>query len=91
MRRAYERRLIEIIEEGMEQGLFGATDAHVAAFAILALLTGVNIWYRPNGRLSRNEIVALHTRLVLDGLRGAGQKKVNHQGTKTPRRTRRKT
>lgn len=91
MRRAYERRLIAIIEDGVAQGVFAKTDAPVAAFAILALLTGVCTWYRPTGRLDRDEIVAVHTRLVLDGLRGASQKKVNHQGTKTPRRTRRKT
>jgi hypothetical protein len=98
MRRAYERRLIEIIEDGMAKGAFATTDARVAAFAILALLTGVCTWYRPTGRLGRDEIVAVHTRLVLNGLRGgtatkpgASQKKVNHQGTKTPRRTPRKT
>jgi AcrR family transcriptional regulator len=69
MRRAYERRVIEIIETGIEAGAFAPTDARVAAFAILALLTGVCTWYRPNGRLGRDEIVAVHTRLVLNGLR----------------------
>jgi AcrR family transcriptional regulator len=69
MRRAYERRVIEIIETGIETGAFAPLDARVAAYAILALLTGVCTWYRPNGRLGRDEIVAVHARLVLDGLR----------------------
>lgn len=69
MRRAYERRVIEIIESGIEDGVFAPTDARVAAFAILALLTGVCTWYQPKGRLDRDEIVAVHTRLVLNGLR----------------------
>ncbi len=45
MRRAYERRVIEIIEAGIDNGAFAPTDAPVAAFAILALLTGVCTWY----------------------------------------------
>lgn len=69
LRRAYERRLTDIIEAGMSEGTFAATDPRVATFAILALLTGVCTWYRPNGRLGRDEIVAIHTKLVLDGIR----------------------
>ncbi len=78
MRRAYERRVIEIIETGIKAGVFAPTDAPVAAFAILALLTGVCTWYRPNGRLTRDEIIAVHTRLVLNGLRtGDAPKRVS--------------
>ncbi|HEY1720786.1 MAG TPA: TetR/AcrR family transcriptional regulator [Magnetospirillaceae bacterium] len=69
MRRAYERPLIAIIEAGIASGDFAPTDARVAAFAILALLTSVCTWYRPNGRLNRDEIVAVHTQLVLNGLK----------------------
>ena len=84
MRRAYERPLIAIIEDGIEAGVFAPTDARVAAYAILALLTGVCVWYRPNGRLGRDEIVAVHTRLVLDGLSAGGVKGV------TPKRASRR-
>ncbi len=85
MRRAYERRLIEIVEDGIARRIFAPTDARVAAFAILALLTGVCTWYRPTGRLSREEIVAVHTRLVLDGLRGGAGKRVAPRRSPTKR------
>lgn len=68
LRRAYERRLTDIIEAGIGEGTFATTDPRVSTFAILALLTGVCTWYRPNGRLSRDEIVAIHTKLILDGI-----------------------
>lgn len=68
LRRAYERRLTDIIESGIARREFAPIDARVATFAILAMLTGVCTWYRPNGRLSRDEIVSVHTKLVLDGI-----------------------
>lgn len=68
LRRAYERRLTDIIESGIARKEFAPVDPRVATFAILAMLTGVCTWYRPNGRLSRDEIVSIHTKLVLDGI-----------------------
>ena len=68
LRRRYERRLAEIIEQGIAEGLLAPTDVRVASFATLALLTGVCTWYRPRGRLSEAEIVDIHVQLALDGL-----------------------
>ena len=42
-------------------------DARVAAYAILAMLTGACTWYKPDGRLTKAEMVELHTDLVLHG------------------------
>ncbi|WP_135469372.1 TetR/AcrR family transcriptional regulator [Crenalkalicoccus roseus] len=69
MRRSYEGRLIALLDAGVATGELDIPDTHVAAYAILAMLTGVCTWYRPDGRLSKEELVALHTRLVLDGVR----------------------
>lgn len=68
MRHHYEARLIRLLEEGMEAGLLGFDDARITAFAMLAMLTGVCTWYRADGRLTPAEIVALHTRLALEGV-----------------------
>lgn len=68
MRRAYERRLGDILDQGVAQGVFDCGDARIATFAILAMLTGVCTWYRSNGRLGRDQIIDIHTRLVLRGL-----------------------
>jgi AcrR family transcriptional regulator len=72
LRRRYEQRLAGIIGDGIASGELAATDVRVASFATLALLTGVCTWYRPRGRLSEADVVALHVRLALDGLRRGG-------------------
>src|SRR5882757_3281527 len=68
LRGAYERRLAEILAEGVSEGVFEVVDIQVATFAILALLTGICTWYRPGGRLTKEAIVAAHEKLVLSGV-----------------------
>ena len=68
LRRAYEQRLAAILADGHATGVFQVPDIAVTTYAILALLTGVASWFRPDGRLDEDEIVAIHRRLVLHGL-----------------------
>ncbi|MTJ83622.1 MAG: TetR/AcrR family transcriptional regulator [Telmatospirillum sp.] len=68
LRRDYERRLIAILEQGAAEGRFAGGDAAVAAYGILAMLTGVCNWFRPRGRLGADEVVALYTRMVLNAV-----------------------
>jgi AcrR family transcriptional regulator len=68
LRGAYERRLADILIEGVAEGEFEVVDIQVATFAILALLTGLTTWYRPGGRLTREAIVAAHEKLVLSSV-----------------------
>jgi AcrR family transcriptional regulator len=79
LRGAYERRLADILAEGVSEGVFEVVDIQVATFAILALLTGICTWYRPGGRLTREAIVAAHEKLVLSS--------VTPGGSATPART----
>lgn len=53
LRRRYEGELQAILEGGQAAGLFTLPDAKLAALALIAMLTGVNTWYREGGRLSR--------------------------------------
>ncbi|GLS18960.1 TetR family transcriptional regulator [Labrys miyagiensis] len=73
LRRDYERRLADILAEGAADGVFTVPDVKVATYAILAQLTGVVGWYAPDGRLSEDEVVALHYQLVLRGIRESAQ------------------
>jgi AcrR family transcriptional regulator len=68
LRRDYEARLATILAEGAAGGLISVPDVKVATYAILAQLTGVVGWYAPGGRLSEDEVVALHRQLVLHGI-----------------------
>ncbi|CCE01052.1 TetR/AcrR family transcriptional regulator [Bradyrhizobium sp. STM 3809] len=68
LRGAYERRLADILTDGVAQGVFDVDDIQVATFAIIALLTGLCSWYRPGGRLTKDAIIAAHEKLVLSGV-----------------------
>ncbi len=70
LRRRYERRLIDILEQGEAAGLFCCGDARVAAYGILSMLTGVCTWFRPHGRLSKEQVIAIYSDQVLGGLMG---------------------
>ncbi|MGY4308811.1 AcrR family transcriptional regulator [Bradyrhizobium sp. USDA 4369] len=72
LRGAYERRLADILSDGMSDGVFDVVDVQVATFAIIALLTGLCSWYRPGGRLTKEAIIAAHEKLVLSGVMPQG-------------------
>lgn len=56
MRKAYEAILTAILVAGREAGAFRIADPKLATFALIAMMTGVNTWYRPGGRLGAAEI-----------------------------------
>ncbi|PCJ85075.1 MAG: TetR family transcriptional regulator [Hyphomicrobiales bacterium] len=64
-RKRYEGELKAILEAGIAQKTFAIDDAHVGAMAILAMLTGVNTWYRSGGRLSQSKIEDIYAKMVL--------------------------
>ena len=53
LRRAYEAELEAILAAGRAAEAFRFADLRLASMAIIAMLTGVNTWYREGGRLSR--------------------------------------
>lgn len=65
MRRKYESMLKSILTRGIDDGSFRVIDPHVSAMAILAMLTGVNTWYRSGGRLSQTKIEDIYIAMVL--------------------------
>lgn len=64
LRRRYEASLTEILEAGRRTGAFRVEDPKLATFALIAMLTGVNTWYRPGGRLSAEAIEARYLRMA---------------------------
>lgn len=67
-RSEYEDILAGILEAGVKAKRFRIGDIRVSTYAILAMLTGICTWYDPKGRVSREELIAVHTRLVLSGV-----------------------
>jgi AcrR family transcriptional regulator len=91
LRSAYERRLSDILSEGVARGVFEVVDIQVATFAILSLLTGLCNWYWPGGRLTKEAIIAAHEKLVLSGVALQGPSQATSQGTASLGRGKRKT
>jgi AcrR family transcriptional regulator len=65
LRQTYETIVRNILDNGTRSGDFQITDTRVAAMAIIAMLTGVNTWYRQKGRLNLKEIEDIYTDMVL--------------------------
>lgn len=64
LRRRYESSLEEILRKGAELGQFTVPDSKLASWAVIAMLTGVNTWYREGGRLSSERIEAIYWDMV---------------------------
>jgi AcrR family transcriptional regulator len=67
LRAQYEEILRDILLRGVKAGRFKVPDMKVAVYGILAMLTGVYIWYRKGGSLSVNAIIKHYTSLILEG------------------------
>lgn len=64
MRRQYEAHLEGILARGKAERLFDLPDTKLAAFALIAMLTGVNTWFREGGRLSLDAVEEIYWRMV---------------------------
>jgi AcrR family transcriptional regulator len=63
-RRAYEDILQDILRRGVARGMFAVPDSKIATLAVIAMLTGVNTWYRAGGRLSLPQVEAIYWDMV---------------------------
>jgi AcrR family transcriptional regulator len=64
MRRSYEERLRAILTAGQGTGAWDVADAQIASFAVIAMLTGVNTWFRSGGRLRLDQVQDQYWQMV---------------------------
>ncbi len=64
LRKRYEGVLIAILERGALHRDFTLPDSRLAAMAIIAMLSGVNTWYREGGRLSRERVERIYWNMI---------------------------
>jgi len=64
LRKTYEDALEAILKQGAAQKLFTVPDTKLATMAVIAMLTGVNTWYREGGRLSRERVERIYWNMV---------------------------
>jgi AcrR family transcriptional regulator len=65
----FERLWRDLIQEGMQAGLFRQTDPSMTARALLGVMNWTITWYRPDGLYSSGQISDRFAALILDGLR----------------------
>ena len=64
LRGQYEDALEMILKAGVEQGVFHVPDTKIATLAVIAMLNGVNTWYRAGGRLSLDQVETIYWDMV---------------------------
>jgi AcrR family transcriptional regulator len=64
LRRSYEDTLESILRDGAASGALEVPDTKIATLAVIAMLNGVNTWYRAGGRLTPNEIEMIYWDMV---------------------------
>jgi AcrR family transcriptional regulator len=79
LRATYEKELRAILRDGAERGIFSIDDVGLTAMAIIQMITGVVVWFRPGERLTVEQVTEnyLAMTLRLAGGRSAG---IEHQG-----------
>lgn len=68
-RNAYENRWRAAIDDGIADGSLRPFDVRLAGIGILSACNWFTQWYRPDGRLSVDEIAEAFSELFLTGLR----------------------
>jgi len=69
LRDEYDRKVRDIIEQGVDEGIFINKDPRVVANAIITLCTQTATWFNPLGNLSKEEIMDIYTKFIFDGLK----------------------
>ena len=64
----FERLWRDLIYQGLSQGVFECTDPALTARALLGMMNWTITWYKPEGRLSADEIAENIADLALRGL-----------------------
>lgn len=64
-RHEYELLLQELIEDAGKAGLAEVIDARIHVYSFVAQATHIASWFKPGGRMSLDEIVAVYTKLAL--------------------------
>lgn len=65
MRAAYEKELRTILRDGQEAGVFDVDDVALTSMAIIQMITGVIVWFRPDDRLSIDDVTTTYQTMTL--------------------------
>ena len=69
LRREFDHRLVEVLQAGVAAGEFTVDDVPLTALCIGGIVGWGPVWYRPNGRLTIDEVAEGVSQLVLNMVR----------------------
>lgn len=55
LRREFDHRLVAVLEEGVQSGEFSVEDVPLTALAIIGIVGWSQVWFRPTGRLTKEQ------------------------------------
>jgi AcrR family transcriptional regulator len=65
LRTAYEKELRIILRDGADAGVLEVDDTGLTAMAIIQMITGVIVWFRPDERLSVDQVTATYLAMTM--------------------------
>jgi TetR/AcrR family transcriptional regulator, cholesterol catabolism regulator len=65
----YEGKFISVLQEGMAQGVFRPGDTRFLTSTLLSTVNWLPGWYRPEGKLSPDDIADAAAEFILNGLK----------------------
>ena len=71
-RNAYEKELRVILRDGRDSGDFDIDDTELTAMAIIQMLTGVIVWFRPGERLTVDQVTEIYLKMTMRLVGAAG-------------------
>jgi AcrR family transcriptional regulator len=75
LRREFDHRLVQLVNQGVEAGEFQVDDVQLTALAIGGIVGWAPVWFRANGRLSLEEVVSYMASMVLAMVRAKKSRK----------------
>jgi AcrR family transcriptional regulator len=69
----YEAMWTEIIQQGVDDGIFSGLVVRYARLVLLSVANWVYLWYDPNGGLDPDQMAEMLGHVLLDGFRMRGQ------------------
>jgi AcrR family transcriptional regulator len=69
LRRNFDRKLTDLLREGVKADQFEIEDPHLATLSIGGMISWSYVWYRETGRLSQEELAGHMNRLILNMVR----------------------
>lgn len=87
LRATYEKELRQILRSGAEDGSFRVEDVTLTAMAIIQMITGVIVWFRPDERLSVAEVTDTYHTMTMRLVGAANPRETSHVRARDELRT----